>query len=206
VHTTRSERVCVGVRQVRRRSSRFWKTKTTPILRLSSASFRHSAGVASYLALKRRKLLVINGSEKPGLLIYFEERTSGEESSCSTSSSGMTCCNSLRRRRLARHVLTTLLMAMLAHLVNRRSCREYPGSLLPDPTSCTCSLSFNISLEPDNESFRRSRLPLVVSDDGVSEEPGIAITGVASSRLTSESAAVSTISTQRPDYLLFCCN
>jgi len=80
----------------------------------------------SYLALKRRKLLVINGSEKLGLLIYFEDRTSGGSSSSSTSSSGMTCCNSLRRRRLARHIFTTVLIVMFAYLVRRRSCREYP--------------------------------------------------------------------------------
>jgi len=144
--------------------------------------------------------LVIKGSEKLGLLIYFEERTSGGRSSSSTSSAGMTCCNSLRRRLLARHILTTLLIAMLAHLVKRRSCREYPESLLPDPASCTCNLSFNFSLEPDNESFRRSRFPLVASDDGVSEVPGKAMIGIGSSRLTSASALNSSISTTKPAY------
>jgi hypothetical protein len=58
----------------------------------------------AYLALKRRKLFVIRGSEKPGLLIYFELLTSGAEANSSTSSSGIICCKSLRRRRLARQV------------------------------------------------------------------------------------------------------
>ena len=44
-----------------------------------------------YLALNRRKLFVIKGREKLGLLMYFDERTSGGKSSSSISSSGMTC-------------------------------------------------------------------------------------------------------------------
>lgn len=49
-----------------------------------------------YLALNRRKLFVIRGSEKLGRLIYFDDRTSGGRPNSSTSSFGMTCCRSLR--------------------------------------------------------------------------------------------------------------
>ena len=72
------------------------------------------AGRSAYLALKRRKLFVINGSEKLGRLMYFELLTSGAISNSSTSSSGTTCCKSLRRRRLARHVLKGPFMAGVA--------------------------------------------------------------------------------------------
>ena len=79
-----------------------------------------------YLALNRRKLFVIKGREKLGLLMYFDERTSGGRSSSSTSSSGMTCCRSLSRRRLAHHALIEDLKIAIAHLAKRRSCNEYP--------------------------------------------------------------------------------
>ena len=61
--------------------------------------------VESYLALNRRKLVVINGSEKLGRLIYLELLTSVGRSNSSISSSGTTCCSSLRRRHLAFVVL-----------------------------------------------------------------------------------------------------
>lgn len=79
-----------------------------------------------YRALNRRKLLVINGIEKLGLLIYFEERTSGGRFRSSTSSSGITCCRSLRRRRLVRQDRKEAFMMTSAHFVKRRSCSEYP--------------------------------------------------------------------------------
>lgn len=67
----------------------------------------------THLALNRRKLFVIKGREKLGLLMYLDERISGGRSSSSTSSSGITCCRSLWRRRLARHDLTVERRAML---------------------------------------------------------------------------------------------
>ena len=149
------------------------------------------AGRSAYLALKRRKLFVINGSEKLGRLIYFELLTSGAISNSSTSSSGMTCRKSLRRRRLARHVLKGPFMAGVApaaHFVNRRSCSEYPYSLLPEP--CSCSLSFNFELVPPSDSFSLSRLPLW-SDDGPSLPT--AITGIGSSRFANASAVYSSM-------------
>ncbi len=90
------------------------------------SKYRRLFAKEAYLALKRRKLLVIRGSEKLGLLMYFEDLTSGAKSSSSTSSSGITCCRSLRRRRLARHFLRGMrgFVIDIAHLVKRRSCRE----------------------------------------------------------------------------------
>ncbi len=78
----------------------------------------------NYLALNRRKLFVIRGREKLGLLMYFDERTSGGKFRSSISSSGMTCCKSLRRRLLARHALIEDLKTAIAHLAKRRSCNE----------------------------------------------------------------------------------
>ena len=181
--------MCVGVRHVRRRSRRFWKTKTTPILKQCQLP-RHGIRTESiYLALNRRKLFVIRGREKLGLLIYFDERTSGGRFSSSTSSSGMTCCKSLRRRRLARHALIEDFRIAIAHLAKRRSCKEYPYSLLPEPVSC--SFSFNLSFDPVSVSFSLSRLPFG-SDDGLSL-PETGKTGIGSSRLTKASAVYSSI-------------
>ena len=73
VYVARNDRVCVGLRQVKRRMIRFWKTKTIPMR-----------------ALKRRKLLVIKGKLNAGLLTYSEDRRSTEGSSSTTSSEGMT--------------------------------------------------------------------------------------------------------------------
>lgn len=81
---------------------------------LSIGCFR--VGERTHLALKRRKLLVIKGSEKPGLLMYFELLTSGARSNSLTSSSGMNCCKSLRSRRLARHFLNGPLIAAARQL------------------------------------------------------------------------------------------
>lgn len=51
----------------------------------------------TYLALKRRKLLVIKGRLKAGRFIYFEDDLSAEVSGppSSISSTGITCCNNL---------------------------------------------------------------------------------------------------------------
>ena len=74
-----------------------------------------------YPDLKRRKLFVIRGREKLGLLMYFDERTSRGKSSSFTSSSVITCCRSLRRRRLVCHALIEDLKIAIAHLAKRRS-------------------------------------------------------------------------------------
>ena len=125
VRTAKREMVWDGVLHVRRRSRRFWKTKTTPILRPIVSVYPDVSILESlYLALNRRKLLVIRGNEKLGRLMYFDERTSCGKSNSSTSSSGMTCCSSLRRFRLALHFLKEVLMVMVAHFVKRRSCSE----------------------------------------------------------------------------------
>jgi len=82
------------------------------------SKYRRLFAKEAYLALKRRKLLVIRGSEKLGLLMYFEDLTSGAKSNSSTSSAGITCCRS--------HFLRGMrgFMIDIAHLVKRRSCRE----------------------------------------------------------------------------------
>ena len=127
VRTAMRETVWDGVFHVRRRSRRFWKTKTTPILGTMVNVFAGLSVVGfPYLALKRRKLLVIKGNEKLGRLMYFDERTSCGKSNSFTSSSGITCCSSLRRFRLVLHVFKQVLMVMIAHFVKRRSCNELP--------------------------------------------------------------------------------
>ena len=57
-----------------------------------------------YLALKRRKFVVISGRLKPGRLRYFKALLSTSKTASSSSCPGMTCCRSLLRR-LARHFL-----------------------------------------------------------------------------------------------------
>lgn len=92
VQTERREMVCEGTRHVRRRSTLFWKTKTTPIPNIGQR-LRESEIMSCmpYLALNRRKLFVINGSEKLGRLMYLWLLTSGGRPNSSTSSSGSTC-------------------------------------------------------------------------------------------------------------------
>ena len=70
----------------------------------------------AHLALKRRKLFVINGSEKPGRLMYFELLTSCGRSRSSTSLSGKTCCRSLRFVHLALHCLKESLALLMLTL------------------------------------------------------------------------------------------
>ena len=126
------ESVWDGVRQVRRRSRRFWKTKTTPMLLTWPIRMVQSTNEreTTYRALNRRKFVVITGRLNPGRCIILE----GSAAEVKTSSSavfpvGMTCCNILRRNALAFHVLHNIfifgfLMIWKAHLARSRSCRE----------------------------------------------------------------------------------
>ena len=117
VHTERRERVCEGTRHVSRRSTLFWNTKTTPILYTHQRPMQSTImSCMPYLALNRRKLLVINGSEKLGRLMYLWLLTSGGRPISSTSSSGSTCCSSLRRFRLALQSLKVLFDKAIAML------------------------------------------------------------------------------------------
>lgn len=123
--------------------------------------------------------------------MYFDDRTSGGRSNSSTPSSGMTCCKSLRRRRLAHQDLMEALIRAIAHLVNRRSCKEFPYSLLSDPAE-SLSFSFDFEFDPMSDPFSFLRLPFG-SDDGPSL-PETATTGTGSSRLANVSVVYSSIS------------
>ena len=144
VYIIRKERVWDGVLHVKRRIRRFWKTKATPTLVYQVSRLNNETEEESYLALKRRKLLVMRGRLKPGRLIYLVDLMSVISSPSSPGSSAGTTCCSILRRLLACHffkqnfILSLKLDFMVAaHLAKRRSCNEWPDSVpLELPVTC----------------------------------------------------------------------
>jgi hypothetical protein len=92
-------------------------------------------GGRSDLALNLRKLFVIRGREKAGLLTYFDNlRSTTGSAPSSVSSAGITCCNSLRENRLfsQRFMRRTVvdLWGIVNYFAKNRSCNDKPLSAL----------------------------------------------------------------------------